>query len=100
MLKICTQEEIKKVKKRFPRWEINAHSMQRTWEFEKFSQAMAFIVQVGFCAEHVQHHPRITNSYCLVQIQLTTHDVGNQLTQLDVKLAELIECIVIASEEG
>jgi len=41
----------------------------------------------------VQHHPEWSNVYNRVSIALTTHDKGNQLTALDVKLADRIDKI-------
>ena len=93
MLKTLTNEDIKKAQIRFPEWDINEYSMQRKWIFKNFSEALAFIIQVGISAELLQHHPTFTNTYNTVEIYLTTHDVGNKLTSRDLELAQRISSI-------
>ena len=93
MLKTLTYEDIKKAQKDFPEWDINQNFMQRKWIFKDFSEALAFIVQVGIHAELLQHHPTFTNTHNTVEINLTTHDVGNKLTFKDLELAQSINSV-------
>ncbi|GAA6021796.1 hypothetical protein JCM10207_002063 [Rhodosporidiobolus poonsookiae] len=65
----------------------------REYRFRDFSEAWGFMSRVALVAEKLNHHPEWSNVYNRVSIALTTHDEGNQLTALDVKLAERIEKI-------
>jgi 4a-hydroxytetrahydrobiopterin dehydratase len=39
----------------------------------------------------LNHHPEWTNIYNKVMVTLRTHDAGNVVTDLDYKLAELLD---------
>ncbi len=54
---------------------------------------MAFMVQVGFAAERMDHHPEWSNVYNRVDIWLTTHDAGGISTR-DVALAGIIDALI------
>ncbi|GAA6006541.1 4a-hydroxytetrahydrobiopterin dehydratase [Rhodotorula paludigena] len=79
-----------------------AHGTQRLsqdFRFKDFSQAWGFMSRVALAAEKLNHHPEWTNVYNRVSIALTTHDTDNQLTALDVKLAERIQTIAAEYKE-
>jgi 4a-hydroxytetrahydrobiopterin dehydratase len=59
---------------------------RKTFVFTNFSEALAFMVQVGMIAEKRNHHPDWTNRYNKVFIRLTTHDQGG-VTDKDFELA-------------
>lgn len=65
----------------------------KTFRFSDFSSAMAFMVQVAFAAERMDHHPRWTNEYNLVHFELSTHSAGNRVTEKDHQLANAIDQI-------
>jgi 4a-hydroxytetrahydrobiopterin dehydratase len=44
----------------------------------------------------MNHHPKLFNVYNSVQIQLTTHDAGNKVTEKDLNLAKAIETIALS----
>jgi 4a-hydroxytetrahydrobiopterin dehydratase len=46
-------------------------------------------------SESVQHHPRMTNEYNKVDIELFTHDAGNMVTEKDHMLAREIDRIYL-----
>lgn len=60
-------------------------------EFDDFIQAFHFMTLVAELAEAQQHHPEWRNVYNRVAVRLTTHDAGNQITELDRRLAASIE---------
>lgn len=62
-------------------------------EFVDFVAAFAFMTEVAFAAERLGHHPNWSNVYNTVNIQLTTHDAGNTVTEKDHKLAAAITAI-------
>lgn len=62
----------------------------KTFRFDGFPAAMAFMVRAGFAAECADHHPEWRNVYNRVEVRLTTHDAGG-LTEKDVALARAME---------
>jgi len=72
-------------------WKEKDNKLTRTFEFENFVEAFAFMTKVAFAAEAHQHHPNWSNVYNKVIIELTTHDAGNTITEKDRKLAKAID---------
>ncbi|KAK4701679.1 4a-hydroxytetrahydrobiopterin dehydratase, partial [Phenoliferia sp. Uapishka_3] len=68
----------------------SAQQLHRDFKFKDFSQAWAFMSRVALAAEKLNHHPEWSNVYSKVSIDLTTHDRGSTLTDLDVRLATRI----------
>ncbi len=62
--------------------------------FKDFDEAFSFMKEVAIVAEKLNHHPDWKNSWNRVEINLTTHDEGNILTEKDRKLAKAIESII------
>ncbi len=61
-------------------------AITRAFTFGDFAQAFAFMTQVAFVAEKINHHPEWFNVDNQVDITLTAHDAGG-LSQLDIDLA-------------
>lgn len=74
-------------------WIEKNNKLTRTFKFEDFQEAFAFMTRVAFLAEKLNHHPNWSNVYNTVEIELTTHDEGNTITEKDRKLAEAIDKI-------
>lgn len=72
-------------------WKEEDNKLQCSFQFKDFKQAMAFINEVAEVAEELNHHPWWSNVYNKVEIELTTHDAGNIVTELDHKLAKQID---------
>ena len=70
-----------------PGWAYQDDALLRTFEFADFKSAFAWMTAVAFEAEALQHHPAWHNVYKTVRVQLSTHDAGDRVTALDVKLA-------------
>jgi 4a-hydroxytetrahydrobiopterin dehydratase len=51
------------------------------------------MTEVAFQAEKMNHHPLWTNVWNTVDIQLSTHDAGNIVTDKDRELADIIDAI-------
>ena len=73
-------------------WQISENRLLKSFKFKDFNQALSFINQVGEIAEMLNHHPKITNVYNLVELELWTH-TKNDVTKLDHELAEEIDKI-------
>jgi 4a-hydroxytetrahydrobiopterin dehydratase len=75
-------------------WKEANNKLSRTFEFKDFSEAFAFMTRVAFLAESRQHHPNWSNEYNKVNIDLTTHDKGNTVTEKDRDLAKAIDGLI------
>ncbi|HEV8595193.1 MAG TPA: 4a-hydroxytetrahydrobiopterin dehydratase [Thermoplasmata archaeon] len=73
-----------------PRWKRAGDSIERTWRFETFIEAVAFINRVFALAEDADHHPDLLNSWTKVRVRFTTHDVGG-LTDRDFAMAAKVD---------
>lgn len=98
MLKALTKQEIIDQLQDSEKWIIKTQKLQRVWIFDNFQEAMSFILRVAFLAEQHNHHPVIKNVYNRVELQLNTHDADNQVTELDIALANSINQIGLGSE--
>jgi 4a-hydroxytetrahydrobiopterin dehydratase len=72
-------------------WKEEDNKLKRSLQFKDFNQAMAFMNEVADVAEELNHHPWWSNVYNKVDIELTTHDAGNTITERDHKLADRID---------
>lgn len=74
-------------------WQIgNSGAIEKSFKFENFSRAFAFMTRVALLAEKANHHPDWSNSYNRVEIALKTHDKG-KVTQKDIDLATAIDAL-------
>lgn len=74
-------------------WTEENNQLSRTFVFQDFQEAFAFMTRVAFLAEKMNHHPEWTNVYNKVEIRLSTHDAGNVVTDKDYQLAASIDNI-------
>ncbi len=77
-----------------PMWKEANDKLSREFKFKDFSEAFAFMTRVALIAEKMDHHPTWTNTYNTVGIELSTHDAGNKVTELDRKMARAIDQLV------
>jgi 4a-hydroxytetrahydrobiopterin dehydratase len=73
-----------------PQWSLNDGKLVRTWSFDDFVAAMAFVDSVATQAEKAGHHPDIDIRYNRVQLGLVTHDAGG-ITAKDVEMAKILD---------
>ncbi len=79
------------VLKQLPGWSGEQSGLTRTYRFDDFRAAMAFMQVVTPAIDAGNHHPEWTNIYDRVSVRLRTHDAGDRVTDLDVVLAHLLE---------
>ena len=89
-----SDDQIRSALGTLPGWAHEDDALTKSFTFDDFRAALAFIVRVGFEAEERNHHPNLSNVYNQVEIALTTHDADNRVTQKDVDLAAAIEQLV------
>lgn len=75
-------------------WKEDNNKLTKTFTFKDFTEAFGFMTRVAFIAEKMDHHPTWTNTYNKVQIELSTHDAGNTVTEKDHKLAKAIDKLI------
>lgn len=72
-------------------WREENNKLKKTFQFQDFSEAFAFMTRVAMAAEKMDHHPNWSNVYNKVEIELSTHDAGDMVTEKDKKLASIID---------
>lgn len=82
-----SEAEVKAAMRTLPEWSGINDEIQRTFKFDDFARAMAFVNRVAEAAEAMRHHPDVLIRYNKVTLTLTTHDAGG-VTELDVQLAK------------
>lgn len=74
-------------------WKVENQTLVRTFEAPTFLRGIALVEQIGQAAERADHHPDIDIRWRKVTVRLTTHDAGNRITALDVRLAQECEAL-------
>ena len=74
-------------------WREENNCLKKTFQFNDFKAAFAFMTQVAMLAEKAEHHPNWSNVYNKVNIELSTHDAGNIVTEKDRALAKAIDLL-------
>lgn len=75
-------------------WALNdaKTALSRSFRFDDFKQAFAFVTRVAELAEDIDHHPDIAISYNRVRLTLTSHDAKG-LTRRDLRFLEKFEML-------
>ena len=90
MAELLKADEAKARLKKVPEWELEKKHIERTFEFDDFSESIDFVNGVAEVAEDEEHHPDIDIRYNTVTLTLTTHDAGG-LSVKDFDLARAID---------
>lgn len=75
-------------------WQEIDNTLYRRFEFKDFSEAFAFMTRVALIAEKMNHHPKWSNVWNVVEVWLSTHDAGDIVTDKDRKLADKINALI------
>ena len=92
MADLLKADAAKALLKKVPEWELEKKHIERTFEFDDFSESIDFVNGVAEVAEDEEHHPDIDIRYNKVRLILSTHSKGG-LTELDFGLAERIDTL-------
>ncbi|EDO16813.1 hypothetical protein Kpol_1056p14 [Vanderwaltozyma polyspora DSM 70294] len=75
-----------------PHWKIeNSKLVREPIEVRDFETACSLFNAIAMRSHLWGHHPELTLNYNRLGIKLTTHDIGNQVSDIDLKLAKRIE---------
>lgn len=72
-------------------WKEENNQLVRTFKFHDFKEAFGFMTKVALIAEQMNHHPKWSNVYNSVTIELSTHEAGHVVTEKDRALAKAID---------
>lgn len=75
-------------------WKEENNRLTKTFVFADFTEAFGFMTKVAIVAEKMNHHPTWTNTWNKVSFELSTHDAGNTVTDLDRRLSNAIDKLV------
>ncbi len=92
MSDLLNSSDIKENLKRVPEWEYEKKAIERTFEFDDFTQAIDFVNAVAEIAEEEEHHPDLDIRYNKVRVVLSTHRKGG-VTDMDFDVAEKIDTL-------
>lgn len=92
MAELIKSDDLKNRLKKVPEWELEKKHIERTFEFDDFTEAVDFVNAVAEVAEDEEHHPDIDIRYNKVRLILSTHSKDG-LTDLDFSLAERIDTL-------
>ncbi len=81
-----------------PEWRVGKDALVRQFRFADFPTAVRFMSAAVQDIEAMQHHPTWTNTYDKVDVRLSTHDADDSVTELDVRLARILQAL--AREHG
>jgi 4a-hydroxytetrahydrobiopterin dehydratase len=83
-------EQIESRLQELSEWSLSNDAIMRTYQFDDFNEAIAFVNRVAEYAEHIQHHPEILIRYNKVTLTLTTHDQDG-VTDRDIEFATVAD---------
>ena len=89
--KKLTDEEIQTALEELADWAVVDGKLNKTFKFDSFAQAIGWMVSVAVYADKTDHHPEWRNGYNRVWVDLATHDLGDAISELDVKLARQMD---------
>lgn len=69
---------------------VEEHHLEKTYKFDNFVDALAFVNKVGDIAESQNHHPEIELGYGRAKIAVWTHKIDG-LTESDFVFAAKVE---------
>ncbi|ARM30527.1 4a-hydroxytetrahydrobiopterin dehydratase [Prosthecochloris sp. HL-130-GSB] len=92
------EHEVRELLGRIPGWELHnidgVLHLSRLFEFEDFSQALAFTVRTGLIAEKADHHPKIVLEWGRVRVDWWSHALEG-VGEMDIEMAARTDALVI-----
>ena len=84
-------DEVRGLLGRLADWQaVSEHHLLKTYRFQDFSEALAFVNRVGELSEEQGHHPDICFGWGKAEISIWTHKIDG-LTESDFVLAAKID---------
>ncbi len=93
MSKILSDSQLKeKLNLLSANWSIDGLYLRCKYTFDNFESAFSFMKEVAIKCEEMNHHPKWTNVYNQLDIELYTHDSGG-ITQKDFELSSFMDSV-------
>lgn len=89
---VLDTSQVKAALAELPEWEIDAPAIARTFTFDSFLEAIAFVNRAAVVAEQFNHHPDLAINFKQVTVRLWTHK-KNATTQADITVAAAISAV-------
>ena len=83
-------DAIKKMKLLSKNWVLHDTYLIGSYTFNNFDSAFAFMKKIAVKCEEMNHHPKWTNVYNKLDIELYTHDQGG-ITEKDFELSSFMD---------
>ena len=90
MPQLLRPEAVENLLGEVPNWKLRENSIERTFKFSGFQEAIDFVNRVAQEAENMNHHPDIDIRWNKVKLVLSTHSAGG-LTNNDFMLATKVD---------
>lgn len=73
-----------------PDWSLDGNSLTKTYTFENFADAMAFMVRAAFSAQSLEHYPSWYHDYNVIKVHIGNPE-QHTVQSRDVQLAKRLE---------
>ena len=87
---LSKDDVIKKMNLLSKNWVLDGIYLIGSYTFNNFESAFAFMKEVAVKCEEMNHHPKWTNVYNKLDIELYTHDEGG-ITEKDFELSSYMD---------
>lgn len=93
MAELISKDELnQKINNLSKNWVIEDVFLKGSFVFKNFDDAFSFMKKVAIKCEDMNHHPKWTNVYNKIDVELYTHDSGG-ITDKDFELSSYMDSI-------
>ena len=91
MAELISKDELnQKINNLSKNWVIEDIFLKGSFIFKNFDDAFSFMKKVAIKCEDMNHHPKWTNVYNKIDVELYTHDSGG-ITEKDFELSSYMD---------
>lgn len=91
MAELISKDELnQKINNLSKNWVIEDVFLKGSFVFKNFDDAFSFMKKIAIKCEDMNHHPKWTNVYNKIDIELYTHDSGG-ITEKDFELSSYMD---------
>ena len=91
MAELISKDELnQKINTLSKNWVIEDVFLKGSFVFKNFDDAFSFMKKVAIKCEDMNHHPKWTNIYNKIDVELYTHDSGG-ITEKDFELSSYMD---------
>ena len=91
MAELISKDELnQKINNLSKNWVIEDVFLKASFVFKNFDDAFSFMKKVAIKCEDMNHHPKWTNVYNKIDVELYTHDSGG-ITEKDFELSSYMD---------